>query len=731
MSKKVVVILLAVSIVLQLFGCGQKKETVKEQGTPEQGRYVEKDIPLPEEIDSRNILQIGKKEGALCLYVKQQKDDAIKIVSYLYKDGNFEVHTPAWLEGLSFSKEQLCDYTPIKVIENVAGKSYLFCAFMEGDNSIGHLYCSLDGVEAKDVTPTDWLVEDPEYHYYQVPTDVAVLENGTIVAYYNYMAKTYSQDTHEVINEIQLQAQYMDKVKVNKNEFFLVALNDNLAFTGIEAYDMNGKLTNTITPGEFSCSSSYIDILSDESFVLATKLGLFKIGTDGNWEQLVEGIYTTFALEDKWCLDFTALDSGIYYALFGSNSENRLLMEYEYDPNVSNLPETTLTVYSIYDNPTLNQAAAAFTKRNPGVLVKVEVAISDNNLENQDIDTVLQSVNAKLMNNEGSDIMILDGMDKDALIEKNILADISDVVNPMIEDGTLLPNILNNYVSDSGTVYTVPLKFSMNLVVGSKVDAEQAKTIKSLAELAAQHEDSLLGVRTINDLTGEFVPYMVSDIVKGKELDKEALKENLEYLKIMADNCGIVADYGEKYRAGNVWELASEVSVAFNNTKGFLDAIFPMGIMSFVKGTFTSFENAYSPIGEIAINKETKNIEVAKEFVKFALSYDIQDTDSYDGFSVNTKALENQLTIDRTGWGFETDIAIGDGQYAILTADAISPENLKELLDLCKTVEKPVVNDQQILKVITEELPKYLDGSSTIEDAITQIEKGLNMYLAE
>lgn len=730
MSKKLMVILLAASMVVQLFGCGQQKEASKEQAEPEKGRYVEKDISLPEEIDSKDIIQIGKREDSLCIYVKEQKEDEIKIVSYLYKNGNFEVHTPAWLEDLSFSKDVLCNYIPIKVIENVAGKSYLFCAFMEGEDSIGHLFCSQDGVVAEDVTPGDWLVPVTIYNFYQVPEDVDVLEDGTVVAFYGYNVRTYSPDSYEMIGEVSLQSQYMN-LKVYKNEFYLVAMNNNFAFTGIEVYDKECKLVNNISPDEISASNCFFDILSDGSFVLAAKPGLYKTAADNKWEKQVDGIYTTFAMEDKWCIDFTAFDSRIYYALFGTAGENRLLMRYEYDPNYSNLPETVLTVYSIYDNPAINQAAAAFTKKNPGVLVKVEVAISDNNLENPDLKTVLQTVNTKLMNNEGSDIMLLDGMDKDSLIETKVLADMSDIIKPMIEDGTLLPNILNNYVTANGEVYTVPLKFSLNLIVGSKVDAGQADTIKSLAEMAAKHEDSLMGVRTISDLTGQLVPYMVPDIIKGNELNKEALKDNLEYLKTIAINCGIVNDYGEAYRAKNVWELASEISLAFQETRGFVDAIFPMGIMAFVNGTCSAFENAYKPIGEIAINRETENMDVAKEFVKYALSYDIQDTDSYDGFSVNTKALENQITIDRTGWGFETDIAIGDGQYAILKADAISPENLQKLLDFCKKVDKPVVNDQEILKVITEEFPKYLDGTSTIEDTIVRIEKGLNMYLAE
>ena len=732
MSRKIVVILLAACVVLQLFGCGQKQETTggeeATQDIPEKGRYVEKEIIIPEEIVSKNIVQIEKKGDKLCLYVKQENEDNIKIICYLYQDGSFEKYTPAWLEALSFSKDQMDDYSPIKVIENVTEKSYLFCVLREGDDNIAHLFCSEDGVSTKEITPADWLEEDPQYHFYMVPSDVGVLQDGTIIANYNHIIKSYSADSYEVINEMQLQNEYGEKLIIKDNLFYLVVLNNDYQFSGIQVYDKDMKLLNTVVPTDFACSDCCMDILSDGSFVLAAKPGLYKVNTEGIWEKLVEGIYTSFALENKWCIDFAAMDIGIYYGLFESD-ENKLLMEYKYDPNISNLPETTLTVYSIYDNALLNQAAASFTKSNPGVMVKIEVGISRNNLENPDISTILQSVNAKLMNNEGSDIMLLDGMDRDALIEKNVLAEINDVIMPMIEDGTLLPNIMNNYVTDSGAIYSVPLKFSMNLIMGSKVNVSSVGTIQDLAYMATQHEESLMGPRTINDLTCELVPYMVTDIVKGNKLDQEALKQNLEYLKMIADNCGIVADYGDNERAYNYMELASKTSVAFYETEGLLYSIYGMGVVQYVKGSFTSFENAYSPIGEIAINKATENMNVAKEFVKYALSYDIQEVDSYDGFSVNVKALESQLK--QPAYGFETDIEVGDGQYDMLRVLDVEEENRKKMLELCKVVNKPIVNDPQILKVITEVLPMYLDGTNTIEDTIIQIEKSLNMYLAE
>lgn len=732
MSKKVLAVLLAVLMSLQLFGCGDKKEAANnpQAATPDKGRYVEKDVTLPDNIKGEDIIQIGKMDDSLCVYTMEEDGNDYKFVCYLYKDGSFTVHTPAWLESIRINKEDYCSYMATKIVNNVAGKSFLFCSLNKDESIVGHLYFSNNGTDVVDGTPADWLVEDPDYHFYDIPTSVMLLENGTLVAPFYRGVKLYNTETMEKTAEIPVDKQYMETTCQFKNQFYMLATSDGMTLSGIEVYDEKGTIANNISVGEYPCGSSYMDTLSDGTIILASKSGLFKVSAEGQWEQLVQGIYTSLALEDKWCVGFTAFDNGVYYGLFAQD-DTRMIEMYEYDPEVSNTPDTTLTVYSLYDNATLNQAAVVYSKEHPETLIKIETAISSNSLENPTEADALQAINAKLLSDDCPDLLVLDGMNKNSMIDKKLLVDMSDVISPMIQDGTLLPNIMNNYVTGEGAVYCVPLKFSFDLVLGGKTDASTISTVKDLATVLSTRQESVLGARTINDLVNGFVPYMVKDIVKDKQLDKEALKQDIEYLKTIAENCGIVSDYGEHERHAGTWELASEVEASIENCNGFLDAIFPMGVVAYVKGTFTAFENTFNPIGELSITTKCENVDAAKDFIKYALGFDNQNGDHYDGFAINTKALENQKTIDRTGWGFETDIAIGGGAYDLLSADEISGENMDKLIAICKTVDKPAVNDTQISKVIVEELPKYLNGEVSLDDTITQIEKSLNMYLAE
>lgn len=53
-----------------------------------------------------------------------------------------------------------------KVVENTGGKSYLLAIKMETQNIVAHLYCTGgDGMAVEDITPADWLEEDPEWHF--------------------------------------------------------------------------------------------------------------------------------------------------------------------------------------------------------------------------------------------------------------------------------------------------------------------------------------------------------------------------------------------------------------------------------------------------------------------------------------------------------------------------------------------------------------------------------------
>lgn len=732
MFKKVLAVLLTVCLTAGLAGCGSKGETA---ATTEEtaGRYVEKQMNLPEGVDGSQILQIGKKEDSLVLYVLKEQAAQISIASYLYQDGAYKENTPEWLSGLSFGKEEITTHGGLRVVENVNGKSYLFCTNIENDSWKGRLYCSEDGKTAKDITPEDWLKEDEQYHIFECPNDIAVLDDGTLIGYFSYMIRVYDTQTLAIAKEISFENRYSDKIYANKDSYYVIAQSDYGDFNGIEVYQKDDdKAQETMALETALGNSNFLDFQSDGSMILTGQNGIMKRSAKNNeWSMVVKGVYTSFGLESMWCMGMAALDSDVYYALFSDDTLNATLVEYTFDPTIQAEPGKTLTVYSVYDNAAVKQAAAMYTMQNPNVLVEVECAIPNGEEESADENAILQNLNTKLIAGEGADLLVMDALDTDAFIEKGMLENISDVITPMAEDGTILDNIANCYTREDGSVYMMPLKFSMNLLIGDKIDAEKTDTVKTLAAQLANIKEPVFGAMTTEDFVNAFVPYVTADFIRGKELNKEALTADLEELKTIAENGGLVEKYPEEERGWNIWDIPSDAGAAFYDAAGFLQAMFPMAVTKFVNGSFTSFENAFTPIGVVSVNSACEDKELAKDFLQFMFSFQMQDGDFYDGFPVNVRALENQITKDRSDYAAYTEIEVDGGGYVEFVIDEISPEHNQRLVELCKSVDKVAIRDAKVQSVIAEAFPAYLNGSSSLEDTIIKIERGLNMYLAE
>lgn len=731
--KKLISMLLIASMLIAPVGCGAKGESGKTAGTPnvengtgEKGRYVEKEIAFPEGVDKEDVFQIAKKEGDMCLYATVKKEGGTGIVCYRYKDGSFSEDTPVWLEALTIEEELY----QTKVVENAGGKSYLLAIKMEEQNILAHLYCTgSDGTTVEDITPADWLEEDPEWHFFEFPQDMAVLDDGSIVANFIDSVKVYD-GSGALIRTMPLMSGYGEKVYADKNFFYLEKQNNVQELKGIEFFSATtDKPEKEIACAESIGSGSFMDMLGDGSVIVYAKGGIYKCSAEGEWSRLLAGSYTSLALGNMWCSGMTALDSGVFYALLDGDTE-KYLMEYTFDPEMPLTPATVLTVYSVYDNATLKQAAAMYTKEHPDVLVEVEVGIPYEEMETADLNTVLQNLNTRLLAGQGTDLMALDGLHADSFVEKGMLADISDIVTQMSENGEILKNIADDYTQEDGSVYMIPLRYSMRLLLSGTIDTKEAGSVEALAAVLGQ-QPLALGPITISDLVDIYMPYMVSDIVKDKKLDKEALAKCLEALKMIAGSYSIVANYTDDVMSYQSWDLTSGADAAFSDAAGFLDSMLSIAVVNEVKGNYNSFENAYTPIGEIGINKETQYPEQAKDFLRYALSVQVQEGDFYDGFPVNEEALIKLAEKDRSNYEVYTMIQMPGGDVKDFTVGAQSKEDCDRIIELCRKLNKKVVDDTQINLVVSDVLPSYLDGSSSLEDTIDKIERGLNMYLAE
>ncbi|MDY3771070.1 MAG: hypothetical protein SOZ88_09850, partial [Lachnospiraceae bacterium] len=500
-----------------------------------------------------------------------------------------------------------------------------------------------------------------------------------------------------------------------------------------------------ICPEDSTKETSQVDISSKKSgscaadadaagnLIVANADGLHRKEKDAaQFEDLLDGSFMSFGLSDSWCRGMTSdVSDGtdeVYYALF-QNDQGQKLYQYAYNPELPLKPEKELTVYTLYDQATINQAATLFGKKHPDTMVSIHVACTD--MDDKEAETERNRLMTSLAAGEGEDVLVLSGLDDNTLAKKGVLMDLSDIVTPMEENGELLQAIVDGEKDTDGKQQILPVRFALPLLLSKEKRASEMTNLAALAKAAEQTDGSLLGTFTGEDLVETLAPYFMPDIIKDKQLDTEKLRTVLQELQTIAAHSDLIEKYKKGERASNEWNLPSTMQAVLCQISGFNDAMFDLAIINLVKGDYTSFENAYIPTVEIGVNANTKQADLAKEFAAFVMSREVQDGDFYDGFPVNKESLHMQVGLDRSDYAAYTTIEGADGQEIGLDIESIKAADADQLETICESLSRKTMQDAKILEEMKKAVPDYLLGRQSLDDTISKIQDGVKIYLAE
>lgn len=733
--KKLAAVLSVMMLGTMFTGCGKDSENIQNDVPVGKGRFVEQEVALPEGVAAAEIAQLLRRDGKLHLLVKKEAEGVATFQEWQLSEGSFSEVTSEFLKQISIP---YMEYGMNKLLYGNDGSCYFYATSreQEEEDTRGHLWKSGDGVSLEEITPKNWQVPDETYGYYSSPQDIVLLDSGVLVSNFYFKLELYQGADGSLIREVIPDINnFQEKVVSSGEKYYLLPTNDLGKMSGINVYSPDSDVAEKTmeVDVESTLSSAYLDVLPDGTLVLFNGDGLFRSQTGESWETVIEGVDTTMAMVNNWCKGMIALEDGSYYALFGGEDGDNALVQYVYDPEAVVAVQQTLNLYTVKDSFLLQQAAAAFHRAHPEVVVKIETAITRDQMYDTSIDyqQIFQNLNTRLLSGNGPDVLVMDNLNMDSFIEKGMLVDINDVVKPMEEDGTLLSNVTGAYVREDGSRYVVPLQFGLVLAVGRQVDVEQMSDMPSLAQALSRTQESLMGPHTPYELADKFLPYFLGNIVNGKTLDKEALKENLEYLKAIGDNCGIITSRGEDERPWSVWDLSSKAKLAFNQVDGFNQAMTPISVANFVKGSYVPFANAFYPSLQVGIYTKTEKTDLAKEFIAFMMSEEIQSHDYYEGFPVNEASLITLAAKDRSDAEAYTMIDVGEGLAEEFHIKSYSQEDAEKLMDTCRQVTNIALKDDVVLEQLSAALAGYLDGSQTLEATVDKIDGGLRMYLAE
>lgn len=721
-----------------LSGCGQRGTSGNTGnlgvGMADRGAWLEKEATLtgiPEDVTPKQLYTIDNK---VHLVSTTDETEGFRLREWELQEDAFTEVTQGWMTDFVIPGQTWTDFI---LMQDGNGVQYLYYSLYdsEADSSRGYLWRG-EGGEAKEITPEKWTVPNEEYGIYEYITGIAALNNGTLVATSFLSADRINGEDGGVLDSTPVTGYYDGRMVSDGENVYLLSSGMTGNIEAVEKW-AGGSMKDAVTIplGQSSLSGPKLCALPDGTLISADSEGIFKCeaGTE-DWKKLIAGMETSFSLSSTWCTSMTTLQDGRIYALFQEEGGIRKLLMYEYDPEAVPVVSTVLKLYAVEESYLIQNAAALYHREHPDVLIEVECAYSREDRysgEAMDYNTVQQQINTMLMGSEAPDILVLDHLNKDSYTEKGLLAEIQDITAPMEEKGELFSNIMGAYHTEDGKQYIVPMQFGFSLATGRDISEQDMASMQTLGTFLSGKSESYMGSRTVAELVDLFYPYFCGNMVENKELNKEVLAEYLKALKQIADNSGIIEKRDKNERAYNMWELASVAKFAIEDSDGFNGSMFPLAIADYIKGDFTAFENTFIPYVEMGISTKSEYQDVAKDFIAFCLSEEVQGQDYYIGYPINVGCMETLAEADRSDYAAETMIDIGDGASEIFQIGAYPLETAQKLVELCKGLDRPWQEDAKIREVLIDVLPGYLQGSQSLEETLDKIEGGLKMYLAE
>lgn len=482
-------------------------------------------------------------------------------------------------------------------------------------------------------------------------------------------------------------------------------------------------------------------------------------------EQLIDGGASTFGDPSATLVDMTMLPDNEFIVLY---AEMRMY-RYTYDPNVPTVPDKQLKIYSLEENVSLRQAVSMFQKANQEVYVRYEIGMSGKDGVTRE--DAIRTLNTKIMSGEGPDILLLDGLPQSSYEAKGVLADMSTVVDAMSGDAALFPNIVEACRKD-GKIYALPVRVQIPMVLGRAEDMQKVNDITSLADVVEElreenPEGALLYVRTPEQLL-YILRYGCSAAWTDEKgnIDEKALEEFLtaaariwqaqisgvDEKDIGASESGygtIDSEFAQYY--GNAGTGAESVAMGTGKLAvgRITDIDFEYDMVTTLKEEGYDIEiklfggqvkNGFVAGGLVGVTANAADNETAIEFYRYLFGKELQDKNVYSsGLPVNMASFEGLKNNPRAGLAEGMDeryagsIGVGtpDGEYFGIELMWPTEEEFRKLEDMVSSASAISTGDPTIENAVFEIGPRAMEGSITSREAVQEIVRRSAIYLAE
>lgn len=602
-------------------------------------------------------------------------------------------------------------------------------------------------------------------------------ENSCVVLVMNYeTGKTMLNIIqNESVKNVELDNANYSDLFINNNEIFLFSVGEKSA---LNRYDLEGNLLKSynigignyivkdneiivldiketsltiydLETGDIKSNVSkpdldYSDILSVDdkgNIYICGKNGIEKFLRDsGSFEKIIDGNSTYLGMPTSFVNDVTAINENEYYSLFYDSSYGDKIIKYTYDENANENFKAELNVYMLQDNPFIKQAIFNYKKDNPDININIQFGYDEHNgITKED---AIKNLNTEILSGKSADIIILDGLNVDNYIEKGVLLDISDVIMPLVDSNEILENIVNPFIKD-GKIYTIPTRFAPSTIWGNSEIINNYTGLDSLAKWQQENPDKMMFYPMKPEKLIEKTFRTNTQILNEDDtINEDELKKYLENIKILSSD----KDTGAKMETELEENIGALEYLAYKDIQVHIQEMmtaeteFNHSYASMKmngNATYKVNDGYFKPLNMIGINSKSKNIDIAKDIIKTALSQETQKINiiSDGGITVNKKVFDSFKVIednkDENISAVFMMIGVHPDKNIDIGGNLPSDEDKVKFYETIEKVSKPTKEDTILMNFIIEESKGYFKGEMDIEKTTKAILQKANTYLSE
>lgn len=516
---------------------------------------------------------------------------------------------------------------------------------------------------------------------------------------------------------------------------------DTINLYDLESGNQTGEIS-TIggTQGDYLANKvATVSIPPDGSaYFYANASGIYRVpmGTTVS-ERLVDGGLCTLSNQTLDLTHVFSVGNDEYLTLVRTRELTYRLFRYTYNPDIPTEPSQALNVYSLYDNKTIRHAISGYQIQHPDIRVNYQVGLPEGS--SVTAADAMRTLSTELLAGKGPDVIVMDDMNVDGYIQKNILQDLSDVVS-----GTkTLSNITNSFHQE-GSLYAIPARFYIPMLMGD--DIEDVKNLSDFTAWLDNQYTADIGIRSDELVDRFYRAFSNGWFAEDASLDETAFRSDLEQLGKLSEGIRAldeVNSFGNIAVDTLVW-YGGATAANYSIVGGYVDVgLFDVTIKNRPTASYHSFPNdsgdVFIPGTILGINAATGSLDSSKSFVQHVLSYEVQNTNLGDGFPVNDEAFE--ALSKNPGGDIETEnmlmqLSVNDARTGEMIEVSLSgawpsDEFMTEFKSTLRSAHVPVKANAVIKEMIIDETAAYIGGQRSLDDTVRSFKQKMDLYLSE